>query len=147
LPTLGRRPAAPANYFIALLPDRPAGRYEADGGVLTWREPAPDATVRLDVAVADIVDCRFVPGLTVYVAAQRNDRTYAARHCPFRWHSTLHRYSTDLRLPAGSFDVTVRIAAPGFARDDRNGGRRYTDPVVLRFPDVHLTPLHEADTI
>ena len=65
------------DYLIGVLHDRPTGRYEAGGGSLTWREPAPDATVRLDVAVADTADGRFVPGLTVYVAAERNGRTYA----------------------------------------------------------------------
>jgi hypothetical protein len=100
------------DYLIGVLHDRPTGRYEAGGGSLTWREPAPDATVRLDMAVADTADGRFVPGLTVYVAAERNGRTYAAQQCPFRWHPTLYRYTTDLRLPAGAYDLTVRIAAP-----------------------------------
>jgi hypothetical protein len=39
-----------------------------------------------------------------------------------------------MRLPAGTYDLTVRIAAPGFARDDRDAGLRYADPVVLYFP-------------
>jgi hypothetical protein len=66
------------DYLVVLLNDRPTGRYESEGGLPTWREPAPDATLRLDVAVADIVDGRFVPGLTVYIAAPafgRDDRT------------------------------------------------------------------------
>ena len=86
------------------------------------------------MAVADIADGRFVPGLTVYATAGRSGRTYTARHCPFRWHPTLYRYTTELRLPAGSYDVTIRIAAAGFPRDDRITGRRYADPVVLHFP-------------
>jgi hypothetical protein len=125
------------DYLVLVLHDRPTGRYEAAGGYLTWREPAPDTTVRLDVAVADVVDGRFVPHLTVYVAAERNGRTYAAQQCSFRWHPDLYRYTTDMRLPAGSYDLTIRVAS-GFPRDDRINGRRHTEPVTLRIPDVDL---------
>jgi hypothetical protein len=60
------------DVLVVLLLDRPTGRYESDGGLLTWREPAPDAAIRVDVAMADIVDGRWAPGSTVYIAVQRN---------------------------------------------------------------------------
>ncbi len=134
------------DYLVVVLPDRPSGRYESVDARLTWRSPAPDVTVRVDVAVADAIDGRFVPGLTIYVAAERNGRTYAAQQCPFRWHPTLHRYAAELRLPAGTYDLVVRIGAAGFARDDRTAGGRYADPVTLRFPHVQLAAAGTART-
>ncbi len=134
------------DYLVAVLPDHPSDRYEWVDSRLTWRLPAPDATVRVDVAVADAIDGRFVPGLTIYVAAEHDGRTYAAQQCPFRWHPTLHRYATDLRLPAGTYDLVVRIGAAGFARDNRTAGRRYADPVTLRFPHVQLAAAGTART-
>jgi hypothetical protein len=82
-----------------LLLDRPPPPVRIRWRLLTWREPAPDATVRLDVALREIVDGRFVPGLTVYIAVERNGRTYTAEYCPFP--SSVHRRSapthSDLR--------------------------------------------------
>jgi hypothetical protein len=132
----GAAVARSADYLVAVAHDRPEGRYEAGAAGLTWREAAPYSTVRFDVAVADVVDGRFVPGLTIYLSAQRDGRTYAAAQCHFRWHPILHRYAVEMRLVPGRYDLTVRIAAPGFARHDRTAGRRYADPVELRFPDV-----------
>jgi hypothetical protein len=126
------------DYVVAILHGPPQGRYEAAGGGLTWREPAPGTTARLDIAVADATDGRFVPGLTVYVALERDGRTHAAQQCPFRWHRVMHRYATDLRVADGLYDLTVRIAAPGFARLDPVAGQRYADPVVLRFAGVRF---------
>jgi hypothetical protein len=121
------------DYLVAVSYGYPQGRYEPLGGGLTWRKPAPDRTVRLDIAVADADDGRFVPGLTVHVALERDGRTYAAQQCRFRWHPVMHRYATDLRVVDGVYDLTVRIAAPGFVRLDRVAGQRYADPVGLRF--------------
>lgn len=134
----GAMVACGGDYVVAVVHGRPEGRYEAAGGGVTWREPAPDRTVRLDVAVADAGDGRFVPGLTVYAALERDGRTHAAQQCPFHWHPAMHRYATDLRVGGGIYDLTVRIAAPGFARLDRVAGSRYADPVALRFPGVRL---------
>ncbi len=126
------------DYLVAVSRARPTGRYESSGAGLTWREPAPESTVRLEVAVADAEDGRFVPGLTVYVAVERDGRTYAARQCVFHWYPDMHRYAAEVRLPLGVYDVTVRIAAPGFARHDQVAGRRYADPVVVRFDGLRF---------
>jgi hypothetical protein len=134
----GAMVACGGDYVMAVSHGDPQGRYEAAAGGLTWREPAPDRTVRLDIAVADAADGRFVPGLTVYVAPEGDGRTHAAQQCPFHWHPVMHRYATDLRVVDGTYDLTVGIAAPGLARLDRVAGQRYADPVVLRFAGVRL---------
>jgi hypothetical protein len=138
----GAMVASGGDYVVAVIHGDPEGRHEAAGAGLTWREPPPGTTVRLDIAVADAVDGRFVPGLTVYAALERDGRTHAAQQCSFRWHPVMHRYGTDLRVSDGVYDFTVRIAAPGFARLDRVAGQRYADPVVLRFPGVQLHHAH-----
>jgi hypothetical protein len=132
------------DYLIAVTHGRPQGRYEPAGAGLAWRAPAPDSTVRLEVAVADAVDGRFVPGLTVYVAVARGGRTYAAQQCGFHWYPDMHRYVAELRLQPGVYDVTVRIAAPGFPRHDREAGARYADPVLVRFDGVRLGTAADA---
>ena len=70
------------DYLVAVSHGHPQGRYEPLGGGLTWRKPAPDRTVRLDIAVADADDGRFVPGLTVYVAPEGDRRTHAPSNAP-----------------------------------------------------------------
>jgi hypothetical protein len=136
------RQGAPVRYagdfLVAVDHDRPTGYYESNHAGLNWREAAPFNTVQFDVAVADANDGRFVPGLTVYLRAERDGRTLAAGQCGFRWHPVLHRYAVDLRLPPGHYDVTVHIAAPGFPREDHTVGCRYSDPVVLRFPHFEV---------
>jgi hypothetical protein len=91
--------------------------------------------VRFEVAVADSGDGRFVPGLTVDLSAQRGGRTLAAARCAFRRHPDLHRYTANLDLPAGSYDVTLRIQAPGATRDERGAG-----PVTVGFLDLVIDP-------
>lgn len=122
------------DFLVAVDHDRPTGYYEADPAGLGWREVAPFHTVRFDVAVADAHDGRFVPGLTIHLRAEKNGRTLAAGQCGFRWHPRLHRYAVDLHLPPHHYDLVVHIAPPGFPRDGHDTGRRYCDPVVLRFP-------------
>jgi hypothetical protein len=135
--TVGRA----GDYLVAVTHDLPQGHYEADSTGLIWREAAPFNTVRFDVAVADAQDGRFVPGLTVHLAAERNGRTLAAARCGFRWHPSLHRYTAEIRLPAGRYDLTVRIDLPNFPRDDSQAGLRYAGPVVLRFSNVAVHKL------
>jgi hypothetical protein len=134
----GAAVARSGDYLIAVTHAPPAGRYESAGAELVWRTAAPGSTVRLEVAVADAEDGRFVPGLTVYVAVERDGRTYAARQCGFHWYPDMHRYAAEVRVPTGVYDVTVRIAAPGFPRHDQVAGRRYADPAVLRFDGVRI---------
>jgi hypothetical protein len=138
---LARR-GAPVRYagdfLVAVDHDRPTGYYETDRDGLRWREAAPFNTVQFDVAVADANDGRFVPGLTVALRAEKNGRTLAAGECLFRWHPRLHRYAVDLRLLPGRYDVTVHIGTPVFQREDHAAGRRYSDPVVLRFPNFEV---------
>jgi hypothetical protein len=127
------------DFLIALSHDRPTGYYECDRADLSWREPAPFTTVQFDVAVADAGDGRFVPMLTVHLRAEKAGRTMAAGPCGFRWHPRLHRYAVDLRLPPDHYDITVHISAPAFPRDGRDTGRRYCDPVALRFPNFEVS--------
>lgn len=118
------------DYLVAVGHDRPGGYYEPDHTDLVRQDPAPFHTVRFDVAVADAKDGRFVPELTVHLRAEKDGRTLAAGRCAFRWHPRLHRYAVDLRLAPDRYDLTVRIAAPVFRRDDP----RYCDPALLHFP-------------
>jgi hypothetical protein len=132
------------DFHVAVTHDVPDSFYETDHAGLTWREPAPFHTVRFGVLVADAIDGRFVPGLTVSLTAEQGGRTLAAGQCGFLWHPRLHRYVTDMRLLDGDYDLTVRVAVPGFPRDDRGAGRRYLDTVVLRLPRFRVCRVRAA---
>src|SRR4051812_6664432 len=63
--------ARAGDYLVVVGHERPNGAYQPDGDGLAWRAPAPFHTVRFAVAVADAADGRFVPGLSVHLAARQ----------------------------------------------------------------------------
>jgi hypothetical protein len=129
--------ARAGDYRIAFINEDAEGMYDRDGDGLIWREAAPDATVHLEVAVADATDGRFVPGLGVHVDVEREGETLVCTDLPFLWHPFLYHYGGNARLPGtGPYDVAVRIDPPDFMRHDPINGARYAAPVTVRFEDV-----------
>ncbi|MFI6073940.1 hypothetical protein ACIA5C_20435 [Actinoplanes sp. NPDC051343] len=74
--------------------------YERDGDRLVWREAAPQATVHLEVAVADGAVGRFVAGLTVHIEVEQDGRTLIRTDLPFLWHPFLYHYGTNAQISA-----------------------------------------------
>lgn len=135
----GALTAQAGDLEIAFVNEEAEGMYELDGDRLVWREAAPDANVHLEVAVADAGDGRFVPGLSVRLELSRDGRQVLATELPFLWHPFLYHYGTNGRVPdEGPYDVTVRVAPAGFMRHDPVNGRRYAEPVDVRFDGVRL---------
>lgn len=127
------------DYLIAFVNEEAEGMYQRDNDRLVWREAAPEATVHLEVAVADSTDGRFVPGLSVHIQVEQDGRTLISTALPFLWHPFLHHYGGNATLPGtGPYDVTVRIDAPDFMRHDPINGRRYAEPVTARFDKVEF---------
>ncbi|MGA4687764.1 MULTISPECIES: iron transporter [Micromonospora] len=131
--------ARSGDLAIAFVNEEAEGMYALDGDRLVWREAAQDANVHLEVAVADAGDGRFVPGLSVHLELNRDGRTVLATELPFLWHPFLHHYGANAAMPdEGPYQVTVRVAPARFMRHDPVNGRRYAEPVEVRFDDVRL---------
>lgn len=125
------------DYLIAFVNEHAEGMYDRTGDQLVWREAAAEATVHLEVAVADGSDGRFVPGLSVHMDVAQEDRVLICTDLPFLWHPFLYHYGSNAVLPGtGPFDVTVQVRAPGFMRHDPVNGRRYPEAVTARFRKV-----------
>ena len=127
------------DYLVSFVNERAEGMYELVGGQLVWREAADEANVHLEVAVADAADGRFVPGLSVEIDIEQDGRRVVSSGLPFLWHPFLYHYGGNASVPGpGPYDVTVRIGAAGFMRHDPVNGKRYAEPVEVRFDQVTL---------
>lgn len=131
--------ARAGQYLVAFVNEEAEGMYELVNGRLVWREAAPDANVHLEVAVADAADGRFVPGLSVQLEVHRDGQLLLSTRLPFLWHPFLYHYGGNGRVPDnGPFDVLVRIPPPTFMRHDPVNGKRYAEPVEVRFEKVEF---------
>lgn len=131
--------ARAGEYVVAFVNEAAEGMYELVNGRLVWREAAPDANVHLEVAVADAADGRFVPGLTVQLEVHRDGQPLLSTRLPFLWHPFLYHYGGNARVPdTGPYDVVVRVPAPTFMRHDPVNGKRYAEPVEVRFDKVEF---------
>lgn len=132
--------ARAGDLVIAFVNEEAEGMYALEGDRLVWREAAQDANVHLEVAVADAGDGRFVPGLSVWLELSREGEQVLATKMPFLWHPFLYHYGTNAAVPdEGPYRVTIRVAPAEFMRHDPVNGRRYAEPVEVRFDDVRLT--------
>ena len=101
---------------------------------------AEDANARVEVAVVDRRDGRFVPGLDVEVRLSSTSREgVGRRRLPFLWHPYLYHYGANWTVPAaGDYRLDVRIAPPRFGRHDPVNGCRYAGMVEVAFERVHV---------
>lgn len=130
------------DYVIGVAAEEAEGMYAPDGdGGLVWHEPE-DANSHIEVAVADRADGRFVPGLDVTVEVTDADGRPSGRHrMPFLWHPFLYHYGHNWKVPGeGTYTVDVHIEPARFHRHDPVNGRRYGEPVHVRFEGVHIEP-------
>ncbi len=129
------------NFVVALVNEQAEGMYARDGDGLVWREAPEEANAHIEVAVADLADGRFVPGLDVTVTVRDGDRELFREQAPFLWHPFLHHYGFNAKVPGeGPFTVAVHIEPPTWMRHDPRNGKRYADPVDVVFADVSFEP-------
>lgn len=138
----GAAVAEAGNFRVALVNEQAEGMYAPDGdGGLVWREAPEDANAHIEVAVADLADGRFVPGLDVTVTVLDGERELFRQQAPFLWHPFLHHYGFNAKVPGeGPFTVAVRIEPPTWMRHDPVNGKRYAEPVDVVFADVGFEP-------
>ncbi|HEX6235628.1 MAG TPA: iron transporter [Acidimicrobiales bacterium] len=130
------------DYVIGVAAEEAEGMYGLDGdGGLVWYEPE-EANAHVEVTVADRADGRFVPGLEVTVEITGADGAPVGRHrMPFLWHPFLYHYGHNWKVPGeGDYLLDVHIEPARFFRHDPVNGRRYAEPVLVRFEGVHIEP-------
>jgi len=126
------------DYVVAFVQEDAEGMWAPDDTHgLVWREAPERANAHLEVAVADAVDGRFVPGLGVTLTLSAGARTLFTTRVPFLWHPLLHRYGLNVRVPGtGPYTATVRIDPPPSMRHDPVNGRRFGTAVDVVYADV-----------
>ena len=134
--------AEAGNFRVALVNEQAEGMYAPDGdGGLVWCEAPEEANAHIEVAVADLADGRFVPGLDVTVTVLDGERELFRQQAPFLWHPFLYHYGFNAKVPGeGPFTVAVRIEPPTWMRHDPRNGRRYAEPVDVVFAEVGFEP-------
>lgn len=129
------------DYIVAFAQRKAEGTYDLAGGKLTWIEP-DTACCRIEIAVLDAVDKRFIPELKVRAKlTDETGRIVADVEVPFVWDPVFFHYGSDVSVPKGGrHDFHVSIEAPTFARHDRRSGQRYARGVEVTFERVHIDP-------
>lgn len=128
-------------YEIGIVVENAEGMYHLEGeGNLVWKEPTSE-NAHIEVAVRDLADGRFVPGLNVTVTVTDSNGGTVGRHQqPFIWHPWLYHYGLNWQVPGeGNYKIHVRIDAPVFMRHDHENGKRYANAVEVEF-DRHIKP-------
>ncbi|TVT09922.1 hypothetical protein FNH07_06625 [Amycolatopsis bartoniae] len=132
---------AAGEYLVALVQENAEGMHGWEDGQLVWHEAAEDANGHLEIAVADLADGRFVPGLDVTVTVSRGGEEIFTAALPFLWHPFLHHYGCNFAMPGpGTYTVQVHISAPDFLRHDPVNGKRFAEPVEVAFTGVRFEP-------
>ena len=128
------------DYLVGYEVEEAEGMYVRDGSALRWQEPERD-NAHLEIVVRDADDGRFIPGLRVHATLTDSEgHSVLDQDLPFLWHPWLYHYGRNLHVPAdGVYSLQLRIDPPDFPRHDKTNGRRYADPVDVRFAGVSIT--------
>ena len=128
------------DYIVGFAQEEAEGLYvPGDDGELEWEEPG-DRNCHIEIAVCDRDDGRFLPEMDVAVTIRDDSgEDVATFQPPFLWHPGLFHYGSNIELPGdGEYTIEVVVDPPTFHRHDEENGDRYTEPVEVRFEDVHL---------
>ncbi|MBO0902817.1 iron transporter [Jiella sonneratiae] len=133
------------DYIVAFAQERAEGMYHLKGGALEWVEAPETMNCHMEIAVADAADGRFVPYLDIDCVLSKDGRDVVSFKPEFLWHPGLYHYGKDLTLPDGdgTYDLSIRIAAPAFPRHDEDNGRRYGEAVEVAFTGIKVETGHE----
>lgn len=127
------------DYIIAWASEKAEGMYIPRNGQLEWQEPTEENT-HIEVAVCSSADGRFIPGLTVSATIiDREGNVIGTYQQPFLWHPWLYHYGRNWQVPdEGPYTLWIRVETPDFPRHDKTNGRRFTQPVEVKFPNIKL---------
>ncbi len=127
------------DFLVDYAIEEAEGMYHMHNGQLEWQEPQ-DANLHVEICVRDGADRRFIPALSVYVTlVDPQGKEVGTHEQPFLWHPWLFHYGRNWKVPAdGEYTMRVRIDAPAFPRHDKKNGKRYTEPVEVKFTVVKV---------
>ena len=133
----GEQPAGPYNIGYAV--EDAEGMFEWDNGSLTWRDPG-EKNMHVEVAVRDLSDGRFVPGVKVFVTMVAPDgQELGPYEQPLLLHPMIYHYGRNWNLPAdGTYSMKIRVEPPTFMRHDEINGMRFTEVVEATFDKVKV---------
>jgi len=128
------------DYLVGVAAEEAEPLWHLLGGELQLKEPAAGMNAHLEVVVMDAADHRFVPSLDVSVTlANEAGEEIGTWDLPFLWHPTMYHYGRSVSVAeSGDYSLIVGINAPSFPRHDEINGKRYREPVRVRFDDVHI---------
>ena len=127
------------DYVIGFAQEPAEGMYHLRDGDLEWVEPSAE-NCHLEAAVADVIDGRFVPHLSVQASLTAEDgEEIGPVELPFVWHPGLYHYGANLTVPGdGTYDVRIRVEPATFPRHDKVNGDRFQEAVETLFEDVDV---------
>lgn len=127
------------DYVVGYAQEPAEGLYQLTDGELEWVEPTAE-NCHIEVAVADVADGRFVPGLSVSATLVSQDgEQIGPVDLPFLWHPGVYHYGANLTVPGdGTYELRVEVQPAAFGRHDRENGDRYADSVEVVFEDVDV---------
>lgn len=133
--------ARTSEYHVGVAMEEAEGLYRLANNRFTWSEPTADQNCHLEVVIADAVDGRFLPHLNVEATIDdATGATVGPLSVPFVWHPGLYHYGRNVALSGdGPYSVAVDVAPAPFPRRDERNGRRYTEPVAVRFEELSFT--------
>lgn len=126
-------------YLVGYAVEQAEGMYAWSDGKLEWQEPG-DENPHAEIAVRDVADGRFVPGLHVTATLVDAEGTEIGTHDrPVLWHPMLYHYGRDWVVPGdGEYTLRVHIDPPRFMRHGEINGKRFAEPVDVEFTGVHV---------
>lgn len=130
------------DYIVGYAIEAAEGYYEPHDHSLEYKtsDRSTENNTHVEVVVRDGADGRFVPNLTIHGTLIGSDgKEFGTKEIPFMWHPWLYHYGENWRVPSsGTYKLRVVIDPPKYRRHDQMNGARYTQPVVVTFPNVKI---------
>lgn len=130
---------AVGDYLVAYAIEEAEGMYRYSEGEFVWSAPG-DENVHVEVAVCDVADGRFIPGLEVDVtlSAENGDEVGTHRH-DLVWHPMMYHYARNWILPGdGAYSMKIEFEPPRFPRHDKVNGARFLQGVSVTFDGIEI---------
>ncbi|THJ66049.1 hypothetical protein E8P82_10490 [Arthrobacter echini] len=126
-------------YTVGYAIEEAEGLYSFSDGRLTWQNPA-DENVHVEITVQDAADGRFIPAVTVTATlVSPSGQEMGPYEHELVWHPMLYHFARNWTVSEdGDYTLRVHIEPPAFMRHDEINGRRFTQPVDLRFDGVKI---------
>lgn len=123
------------DYLVGCAVEHAEGMYHWENGELVWKNPTENENAHVEIAVADAIDGRFIPGLTVTVTITDSDGNDVGTYqLPYLWHPWLYHYGSNVKVPGtGQYKIDVNFDPPTYMRHDKVHGKRHSKRVETDF--------------